>query len=373
MSVPRTATVGPHLLRHLVSRADERGVSIDDALRRAGVDRASLDADSTRVSLSQMRLIVAAAGAALDDPALGIELGRRQPVTVLGMLGLAMLSASRIRDAIEVAVRFQMFAGSPVRWRLERHERSLAVVAETYTGDASVDRVLIDAAFAHFTRMVHDVSAGSARPERVDLARARPSDSGAYERGLGAPVRFAAAQDAWWIDTRLAEQSNPYADPWTFAATCAGLEAEAASAVDRRELVARIAARIAAELPDVLPLAEHARAASMSERTLRRRLADAGTSYGALVDDQRRRLTERLLAASAPSSSEVAAAAGFADARSLRRATRRWVGMSPTEWRRASAHRAAEHRDRPGPGETGDGSEFLEAESPVQTSVVGGR
>ncbi|MDY0827909.1 AraC family transcriptional regulator [Microbacterium sp. BG28] len=373
MSVPRTATVGPHLLRHLLSLADERGVSIDDALRRAGVDRASLDADSTRVSLSQMRLIVAAAGTALDDSALGVELGRRQPVTVLGMLGLAMLSASRIRDAIEVAVRFQMLAGSPVRWRLEQHGRSLAVVAETYTGDASVDRVLIDAAFAHFTRMVHDVSAGAARPERIDLARARPADAGAYERGLGAPVRFAAAQDAWWMDGRLAERSNPYADRWTFAATCAGLEAEAASAVDRRELVARIAARIAAELPEVLPLTTHARAASMSERTLRRRLADAGTSYGALVDDQRRRLTERLLAASAPSLGEVAAAAGFADARSLRRATRRWVGMSPAEWRRASARRTAEHRDRPGPGKARDGSEFLEAESPVQAPVVGGR
>lgn len=373
MSVPRTATVGPHLLRHLVSLADERGVSIGEALRRAGVDRGSLDADGTRVSLSQMRLIVAAAVTALDDPALGVELGRRQPVTVLGMLGLAMLSASRIRDAIEVAVRFQTFAGSPVRWRLEQHEHSLAVVAETYTGDASVDRVLIDAAFAHFTRMVHDVSAGTARPERVDLARARPSDTGAYECGLGAPVRFAAAHDAWWIGSRAAGLANPYADPWTFEATRAVLEAEVASVVDRRELVARITARIAAELPDVLPLAAHARAASMSERTLRRRLADAGTSYGALIDDQRRRLTERLLAASAPSLGEVAAAAGFADARSLRRATRRWVGMSPTEWRRASAHRATQHGDRPGSGKARDGSELLEAESPVEAPVVRGR
>lgn len=373
MSVPRTATVGPHLLRHLVSLADERGVSIDDALRRAGVDRGSLDTDSTRVSLSQMRLVVAAAGAALKEPALGLELGRRQPVTVLGMLGLAMLSAARIRDAIEVAVRFQLLAGSPVRWRLEEHERSLAVVAETYTGDAAVDRVLIDAAFAHFTRMINDVSAGTARPERVDLARARPTDATVYERGMGTPVRFAAAHDAWWIGSRAAERANPYADRWTFAATRAVLEAEAASVVDRRELVARISARIATELPEVLPLTAHARASTMSERTLRRRLADAGTSYGALVDEQRRRVTERLLTASAFSLDEVAAAAGFADARSLRRATRRWVGMSPTEWRRVSTERAAQHRDRLSSGQAGDGSQFLEAEPPVEAPVVGSR
>lgn len=373
MSLPRRATVGPHLLRHLVRLVDERGASVDDALRRAEVDRRSLDVDSTRVSLSQMRLVVAAAGAALGDPALGIELGRRQPVTVLGMLGLAMLSAARIRDAIEVAVRFQLLAGSPVRWRLEQHERSLAVVAETYTGDAAVDRVLIDAAFAHFTRMIHDVSAGAARPERVDLARARPTDAAVYERGLGAPVRFAAPHDAWWIGLRAAELANPYADPWTFAATCAALEAEAASAVDRRELVARISARIAAELPEVPPLTAHARAAAMSERTLRRRLAEAGTSYNALVDEQRRRVTERLLDASAPSLDEVAAAAGFADARSLRRATRRWVGLSPTEWRRVSAGRAAQHRDRLSSGQTGDGSEHLEAEPPVEAPIVGSR
>lgn len=373
MSAVRIATVGPHLLRHLVRLADERGVRLDDALRRAGVDRRSLDADATRVSVSQMRLIVAAAGALLDDPALGVELGRRQPVTVLGMLGLAMLSAACIRDAIEVAVRFQVFAGSPVRWRLDRHELSLAVVAETHSGDAAVDRVLVDAAFAHFSRMVHDVSAGRAGPEQVQLARARPSDAAVYERGFGAPVRFAAPHDAWWIESRAAGLPNPYADPWTFAATCAALESEAASLVDRRELVARISARIASELPEVLSLGVHARAAAMSERTLRRRLAAAGTSYGALVDDQRRRLAERLLAASAPSLGDVAAAAGFADARSLRRATRRWVGMSPTQWRLASAGGTAQHRDGLSSRQAGDGSELLEAEPAVQSPVVGRR
>lgn len=373
MSASRIATVGPHLLRHLVRLADEHGVRLDDALRRAGVDRRSLDADSTRVALAQMRLIVAAAGVALEDPALGVELGRRQPVTVLGLLGLAMLSAARIRDAIEVAVRFQLLAGSPVRWRLDQQERALAVVAETYSGDASVDRMLIDAAFAHFTRMVHDVSAGGARPERVDLARARPADVTVYERGFGAPVRFAAPQDAWWIDSRAAELPNPYADPWTFAATCTALQTEAASAVDRRELVARVCARITAELPEVRPLEAHARAVAMSERTLRRRLADAGTSYGVLVDDQRRRLAERLLAASAVSLDDVAAAVGFADARSLRRAVRRWAGVSPTQWRRASADGATQHRDRSGTGQARDGGELLEAQASVQAPVVGGR
>jgi AraC-like DNA-binding protein len=72
----------------------------------------------------------------------------------------------------------------------------------------------------------------------------------------------------------------------------------------------------------------------VSERTLRRRLAEAGTSYRALIDDVRKERALALLAEDA-NVSLVAQRVGFADATAFARAFRRWTGRQPSEHLRA--------------------------------------
>ena len=73
---------------------------------------------------------------------------------------------------------------------------------------------------------------------------------------------------------------------------------------------------------------------NVSERTLRRRLVDADLSYAGLLDQERMRRALGLLGASEAPMARVAAEAGFSDARSLRRATKRWTGQTPSALRR---------------------------------------
>ncbi|MES2033377.1 MAG: helix-turn-helix domain-containing protein, partial [Pseudomonadota bacterium] len=73
----------------------------------------------------------------------------------------------------------------------------------------------------------------------------------------------------------------------------------------------------------------------MSTATLRRRLAEAGSSFREVSSDARRRAAASLLATE-HSLEDVAAQLGFSDARSLRRACRTWFGMAPAEYRKAA-------------------------------------
>ncbi|MDP1630998.1 MAG: helix-turn-helix domain-containing protein [Caulobacter sp.] len=76
-----------------------------------------------------------------------------------------------------------------------------------------------------------------------------------------------------------------------------------------------------------------ARAMGMSPATLRRRMAEAGSSFRA-VSSEARRTTASTLLATEDSLEDVAAKLGFSDARSLRRACHGWFGMAPAAYRR---------------------------------------
>ena len=78
-----------------------------------------------------------------------------------------------------------------------------------------------------------------------------------------------------------------------------------------------------------------ARAFSISEATLKRRLAAEGTSLVELRTQARRDIALRLLADPRLSVTEIARTTHFSDATAFRRAFRQWTGQSPTAWREA--------------------------------------
>lgn len=94
------------------------------------------------------------------------------------------------------------------------------------------------------------------------------------------------------------------------------------------ELLGRVRAVIERELPDGAPtLPQTARRLGLSPRTLQRRLAEAATSYGDLLDEIRRDVAARC-ARSGRSLEEAALLCGYADLSSFHRARRRWRAAS---------------------------------------------
>ena len=74
----------------------------------------------------------------------------------------------------------------------------------------------------------------------------------------------------------------------------------------------------------------------MSPRTLQRKLAEAHTSYTALVDGTRKDLALRYIDQPHLSITDITFSLGFAGPSSLTRAFKRWTGVNPTEYRAAA-------------------------------------
>jgi AraC-like DNA-binding protein len=83
----------------------------------------------------------------------------------------------------------------------------------------------------------------------------------------------------------------------------------------------------------VPPLHDVAKALGLADRTLQRHLHARGTSYRALVADAQREIALDRLRNTRDVLDTIAEECGFSCARALRRAVRRWVGVSPGEYR----------------------------------------
>ena len=91
---------------------------------------------------------------------------------------------------------------------------------------------------------------------------------------------------------------------------------------------------IKVELPHGYPtIIRTADRLGVSQRTLQRRLQDAGSSYKQVVDQTRMEIARRLLSGTGRRIKDVAMALGYVEPRSFTRAFERWTGTTPRAYR----------------------------------------
>ena len=120
------------------------------------------------------------------------------------------------------------------------------------------------------------------------------------------------------------------------------LASEQVARLEKQDLVAQVN-RLIGELLESghANLEEVAERLGIKARQLRTRLADAGTNFNQLVADYRCRLAKRLLAGTEESIDEIVYLTGFSEPSTFYRAFKRWVGMTPIEYRKLKAEEDA--------------------------------
>ncbi|GGW40465.1 AraC family transcriptional regulator [Streptomyces xantholiticus] len=334
-----SATITPHLLRYLTLVAAERGHDLGPALRRAGLSEAALSAVGQRVSYRQGSSVIREAIRDLGDPALGLAVGRRQRVTAWGLVGLGLQASPSLHDALRLGVRHHGVTGSMLDYRFETVPAGAAILATARYTDSGLRAFLLEEAFGSIVALIRDAWHEEFTPHSVAVRHPRPSYGEEYERWFRCPVTFDAPDDRLVFAAETLERPLPGADPYTLAQVTGLLDAARAQGRERQDLVQGLEVSVARALPHVPPLGRQALERGMSERTLRRRLAEHGTSYEALVDSVRLVRAEELMLTSDLPLHRIARMLGFSDARTLRRAVARWFGTNPSAMRGSTARR----------------------------------
>ncbi|WP_030323665.1 AraC family transcriptional regulator [Streptomyces sp. NRRL B-3229] len=332
-----SATIQPNILRHLVAVADARGIDLRPLLKQVGLDETVMRSAALRVSYRQGSAVIRRALELTQDEHLGLKVGAAQHLTAWGLLGFALMADDTLRHAIETGVKYQNLSGAMVVWSAGTSKEDDAFVLRADLPDPAIDPAvavfLIEEGLASVITLSR-LSVGPAfAPKVVEFAFPPPRRSDLHGALFGCPVRFGAPANRMVIDRAWARAPMPGRDPVAYASTLEMLDAQMAARRGLQDLLEVLEISVAQSLPVIPSFAEQARRHATSERTLRRRLADCGTTYEALVEGVRRERVEQLLLRPELTLRDIARRAGFSDERALRRAVHRWHGTSPVHLR----------------------------------------
>lgn len=264
-----------------------------------------------------------------DDRLIGLKIGRAAPLHLFGPLALALVSAPSLLDVTQVIVRHsRIFQADPVE------SMSINITSDgvylNYLHPVRLEQLpnfVPDLFFSFVARMLSLLTGDDlSRHVLIQLGYEMP-DHPRYEEEIGAKVAFNAKQNRILIPGEIARQRLPgslflmNADLYR---KLADKDLESAVEDGVRERVTQL---LVGNSNNLLSLSGAANLLNLSERSLRRKLREAGASFQRLIDENRFDLARAYLR-DMPIN-DVANLLGYKDTSAFRRAFRRWSGVNP--------------------------------------------
>jgi len=321
----------PFKIATVIDTVAGRGITPATVLARTGLTLEEVRDPRTMTSIGQYLTAcenIVAAGAGFDD---AFAIGARLHLSAYGMYGYALMCSPTMRDFFDFAVRYQPLATPTVR--LEWYAQGDVAVwrfREIYRDVMSNDvrtflvRQQMKMTFTH----IRDTAGVDNLPVRALFAL--PEDAFAPDdaRALSCPCSYGEGANELHYPVGILDQTPELGNRLTrtmLEETCERLIGQSRISSGLSGEVYQLLMNAPSEFPSMPAIAGQL---GMQERTLRRRLAAEDTSYGAIVDDVRRKLAIEYLQTTRMSVDDVAWKVGFSDSANLRRAVRRWTGKT---------------------------------------------
>ena len=286
---------------------------------------------TTKVPLRVCEAIVARAFQLTHEPALAVHIGLQMRLSSHGFLGFAAMTAGSVREALDLAVRFASTRTSAIGLSLYIEGDTASLVIEEKTPLGTLRETLVIALLVGIWQLGRALT-GKLLDGSGECAFGEP----AYVRSLPYHTRLRFDCPNHRLVFPASELAIPLvtADPVATRLAREQCERELAALVDAG-LPGRVRTAITsrAEAPSLPAIARELR---MSPRTLKRKLAEHGTTFSAIRDDMRRQRALLLLDNRGLSVGEIAARLGYSELPNFTRAFRKWTGVTPIAYRERS-------------------------------------
>ncbi len=257
-----------------------------------------------------------------------------------GALGLAFKTAVDLRTALSRIQRYGVLVSDAIRYELRPAGATpAAFVISGRPASRLGIQVTNEAVLAGVLSFCRQAVAPGRlpAPSSVSFTHRRPTNWERHETYFGCPVEFGADIDGLHLDEPFLDTPTRLGDEALGRFITDQLDDELRAAEAARSIEWRVRHTVSQSLADgVPPMGAVAKRLAMSERTLRRRLADEGLRYEDIVVDVQRTVATALLATTDHPLVDVAFLTGYSDQTAFHRAFKRWTGSTPQEVRRSS-------------------------------------
>lgn len=325
------ADVDPILVRQVLATLAPRSADGESLLRGLGFGLQDLESYEFRVSYAQTSRVIRRAQRLPGSEDLALRLGAGFNPVNWGLCFVGMMASATLADMLAFAVDFMPPTKRMIDLRWEQRDGAFDIIAEPLFDEPEIAAFLVPYAFAAIVRMARFVADPQLGAHGVEL---RQETLGGTASALGCAPAFGRGVDRMRFEG--VDRPIATADPVVARMARRVLTLQRPGATVKSELEEAIVRTVRSNLRTPPTADAFATSMNISERTLRRRLKESGASFAAILDAERRRCVMQMLRDGEKSFGEVADACGFADARSLRRAFKRWTGRTPSQARQDS-------------------------------------
>ena len=323
-----TVRVGP--LAAIPQLLRELGCDPGPIVRESGFELAFFDDPELPMPYRAGSTLLARCVAATGCEHFGLMLGERAGPSSLGLAGFLMMNAPDVGRALNELVHY-----------LSLHDRGGIATFEVRNATAllgftviepetqAVDQIC-DLSMAVARNLMRGLCGPKWAPSRVLVPRAPPADPTPWTRVFNAPVQFNAGQCALVFPSRWLAHPVALADPVLHR----HLKQQADAMRGDSDFASEVRRLVSGAIAHGVSTAAHiAKLLGMHEKTLNRRLLEAGLTFRTVRDDARYAMAQQLLTTTSMNIAEVAASLGYAEASAFVRAFTRWAGTTPGKWR----------------------------------------
>jgi AraC-like DNA-binding protein len=196
-------------------------------------------------------------------------------------------------------------------------------------------RFIVEMQMGIILSLMRDVMGASFSPKEVVLAFSRPNDFGLAEHFRECKVVFGRAVNEFIFDSTSLNANARLGNRTTYALVESLCDRLITEMSEQAGVAGKVRALLLQDIGRQPSLTAVAGTLKISERTLRRHLAQQGVSFRGLLDELRAQLAVRYLRETSMNNDDVAVAIGFRDPANFRHAFRRWTGRSPSAFRHA--------------------------------------
>ncbi len=287
----------------------------------------------SRLPLATFNSLLSRAIELTQEPGLGFHLGLQMKLSSHGFIGFAAMTARNVREALDIAQRFVALRSSALQFRLEEDDKQAYFYMESANPDYPLGESIVTGLMIGFAKMGEAVTN---RPllGRADVRFAEPDYYARFRSLLPGEVHFGQAYNRLVFPRAYLDLPLIMADPVATQLAREQCERELQTLGQGQGLRLQVRQLIFDEAEGFRSVEAVASRLHISERTLKRQLAQEGTTYSEILEALREQQARQLLENRELSIDRIADRLGYSDVANFTRAFKRWTGQTPGQFRK---------------------------------------
>jgi len=345
-TAPVPASIPFFSLPNWLSAAGHCGIDLGAILAEVGVDLATIEPQTTRVSCEAiaraMTICAVETHRRHPDRHFPFVLGTHFVFQYVPDIETFLATCGSLRDAERVFDWVRVLINPHMHQKIVERGGQAGVTLWWQDLPPELNGLFhdcIDMTMAASLKTARLLAGNDFALRSVSLRRTRPLvDARLYEEHFQAPVHFGQDEDAVWFDQHWLDTPLKSALPALHQRAAERVERQIADMAPPEDSLAALLERSLVANPALLSqrLEDVADTLNLHPRTLQRRLREAGQNYSDLQARVRFHLASEWLKEGALSVESISERLGFADRRSFTQAFVRWAKVSPSQFRRVS-------------------------------------